>query len=219
MKGGKACTPVPCSPATCSRNWFAELDRLQRQMQPIFDIGPGIRRLTRGLRALNVGGTPRSVEIYAFAPGTDPATLDVQLEKGTLTIAVERKPVEVTERAPSISTNAPPVASAASCRYPMTCPRTRSRRNIAMACFTSAFSVEQRPSRGASKSRSPEGQAGKNRRRPRAPSSCLQPTQISGIGDAGAHPALPGRCQVAPARRAQARLPQAARPRCRAGSE
>jgi HSP20 family molecular chaperone IbpA len=40
---------------------------------------------------MNVGGTARSVEIYAFAPGIDPASLDVQLEKGVLTIAGERK--------------------------------------------------------------------------------------------------------------------------------
>ena len=81
------------------RDVFAELDRLQREMQQSFDTGPSIRGLTRGYPALNVGGTPTSVEIYAFAPGLDPATLDVQLEKGTLTIAGERKAPEVAEKA------------------------------------------------------------------------------------------------------------------------
>ncbi|MDI3514429.1 MAG: Hsp20/alpha crystallin family protein [Gammaproteobacteria bacterium] len=81
------------------RDVFAELDRLQREMQQSFDTGPSIRGLTRGYPALNVGGTPTSVEIYAFAPGLDPATLDVQLEKGTLTIAGERKAPEVPEKA------------------------------------------------------------------------------------------------------------------------
>ena len=33
----------------------------------------------------------KSVEIYAFAPGLDPASIDVQLEKGVLTVAGERK--------------------------------------------------------------------------------------------------------------------------------
>ena len=38
-----------------------------------------------------IGGTPQSVDIFAFAPGIDPATLDVQIEKGVLTVAGERK--------------------------------------------------------------------------------------------------------------------------------
>lgn len=41
---------------------------------------------------MNVGGTPRSVEIYAFVPSIDPTSVEVQLEKGVLTIAGERKP-------------------------------------------------------------------------------------------------------------------------------
>lgn len=73
------------------RDLFAELDRLQREMQQAFDPNPSIRGLTRGFPALNVGGTSKAVDIYAFAPGIDPATLDVQLVKGTLTIAGERK--------------------------------------------------------------------------------------------------------------------------------
>ena len=81
------------------RDVFAELDRLQREVQQAFDTGPSIRGLTRGYPALNVGGTPASVEIYAFAPGLDPATLDVQLEKGMLTLAGERKPPQVPEKA------------------------------------------------------------------------------------------------------------------------
>jgi HSP20 family protein len=81
------------------RSLYAELDRLQREMQQAFDHSPSIRGLATGFPALNVGGTPRSVEIYAFAPGVDPATIDVQLEKGTLTIAGERKREEVPESA------------------------------------------------------------------------------------------------------------------------
>lgn len=73
------------------RDVFAELDRLQREMQQAFEFSPSIRGVARGgFPAMNVGSTPRSVEIYAFAPGVDPASIDVQLEKGVLTIAGER---------------------------------------------------------------------------------------------------------------------------------
>lgn len=48
---------------------------------------------------LNVGGTQTAVEVFAFTRGLDPATLDVQLEKGTLTIAGEREAPEVADKA------------------------------------------------------------------------------------------------------------------------
>jgi HSP20 family protein len=74
------------------RDVFAELDRLQREMQQAFEVSPSIRGLGRGgFPALNVGGTPQSVEIYAFAPGLDPATVDVHLERGVLSLSGERK--------------------------------------------------------------------------------------------------------------------------------
>ena len=81
------------------RDLFAELDRLQRELQQGFELGPSIRGRARGFPALNVGGTPRSVEIYAFASGLDPASIEVQIEKGVLTIAGERKLDEVPESA------------------------------------------------------------------------------------------------------------------------
>ncbi len=82
------------------RDVFAELDRLQREMQQAFDVSPSIRGLARGgFPAMNVGGTAKSVEIYAFAPGIDPASLDVQIEKGVLTVAGERKAEAVPEKA------------------------------------------------------------------------------------------------------------------------
>ena len=74
------------------RDLFVGLDRLQRQMQHAFDLSPGIRGLGQGgFPAINVGGTPDSVEIQAFAPGIDPASIEVQLEKGVLTISGERR--------------------------------------------------------------------------------------------------------------------------------
>ncbi|MGZ8094941.1 MAG: Hsp20/alpha crystallin family protein [Methylosarcina sp.] len=71
---------------------FAEMDRLQRAMQQTFDPSPNIRGIGRGgFPALNVGGTPTSVEVYAFAPGLDPQSIQIQLEKSTLSISGERK--------------------------------------------------------------------------------------------------------------------------------
>lgn len=75
------------------RDLFAELDRLQREAQQAFDLSPTIRGFGRGgFPALNVGATPESVELYAFAPGLEPGTIDVQLDRGVLSIAGERKP-------------------------------------------------------------------------------------------------------------------------------
>ena len=73
------------------RDLFSEIDRLQRDMQQAFQQSPGIRGLGRGgFPALNVGGTPAAVEVYAFAPGLDSAKIEVNLERGVLTIAGER---------------------------------------------------------------------------------------------------------------------------------
>ena len=83
-----------------ARDVFAEMDRLQREMLQAFDISPSIRGLARGgYPAINVGSTPTSIELYTFAPGIDPATLDVQIEKGVLTVAGERKAEPAPEKA------------------------------------------------------------------------------------------------------------------------
>lgn len=74
------------------RDLFAQFDRLQQDMQDLFDASPAIRGMGRGgYPALNVGTTPTSVEVYAFAPGLDPSTIDVNLDRGVLALAGERK--------------------------------------------------------------------------------------------------------------------------------
>jgi HSP20 family protein len=74
------------------RDLFAEFDRLQRDLGSVLDNSPQIRGFGRGgYPALNVGVTPTSVEVLAFAPGMDPAKIDVSLDRGVLTIDGERQ--------------------------------------------------------------------------------------------------------------------------------
>jgi HSP20 family protein len=73
------------------RDIFSEMDRLQRELQQVFEVGPSIRGIGRGgFPALNIGSTPKSVELYAFVPGLDPSSIEVNLERGVLTISGER---------------------------------------------------------------------------------------------------------------------------------
>lgn len=78
-------------------NVFTDFDWLRRELNDVFgmaDRAPtGIRAVAPGTYpALNVGHTPQSVEIYAFAPGLDASKLDVNLDRGVLTISGERSP-------------------------------------------------------------------------------------------------------------------------------
>lgn len=71
---------------------FSEIASLQRQMEQFFDISPAsIRGLGRGgFPAMNVGHTPQSMELYAFVPGLDPGSIEVNVESGALTISGSR---------------------------------------------------------------------------------------------------------------------------------
>jgi HSP20 family protein len=78
-----------------SLDLFTEVDRLQRHMEQIFrgvGLPTGIRSVARGaFPAMNTGTTPNSVEVYVFAPGLDPAKLDVTFDQGVLSVAGERR--------------------------------------------------------------------------------------------------------------------------------
>jgi HSP20 family protein len=71
------------------RDLFADFERLQRELMDAVE-GPSIRGARGGFPALNIGSTPQSVELYAFVPGLDPANVEVNLEKGVLTVSGER---------------------------------------------------------------------------------------------------------------------------------
>ena len=73
---------------------FSEFERLRREMDEMFGgtgLPASIRAVAPGsFPAINVGTTPDSVEIYAFAPGLDASKIDVTVDRGVLTIAGER---------------------------------------------------------------------------------------------------------------------------------
>ena len=73
---------------------FGEFDRLRRELDDVFGLSgrpASIRSVAPGtFPAINVGNTPTSVEIYAFAPGIDPSKVEVTLDRGVLTLAGER---------------------------------------------------------------------------------------------------------------------------------
>jgi HSP20 family protein len=75
-------------------NFPPEFERLRDELDDLFGVAgmsSGIRSVAPGsFPALNIGNTPNSVEIYAFAPGIDASKLDVTVDRGVLTVAGER---------------------------------------------------------------------------------------------------------------------------------
>jgi len=76
---------------------FGQFDRLQRELDDVFfglsSLPSSIRSVATGtLPQINVGRTPRSVEVYAFAPGLDAGKIEVTLDRGVLRLAGERLP-------------------------------------------------------------------------------------------------------------------------------
>lgn len=73
---------------------FAHLEDLQRQFEQRLGTrgGPSsIRAVDRGaFPAINVGTTEGALEIYAFAPGVDPGSIEVSVDKGLLSISGTR---------------------------------------------------------------------------------------------------------------------------------
>ena len=79
-----------------SGDLFADFAQLQDRIDQLFAGSRGassIRAVSRAgaFPALNVGTWAEALEIYAFAPGIDPGSIDVTVEKGLLTLSGERK--------------------------------------------------------------------------------------------------------------------------------
>lgn len=72
---------------------LGEFDRLQKQMSRLFTGFPTSLRASRmgAFPPVNIGSTDDTIEIVAFAPGLDPANIDVSIDKGLLTISGERR--------------------------------------------------------------------------------------------------------------------------------
>jgi HSP20 family protein len=74
---------------------FDEFRRLQDEMEGLYGSWPmpaGIRSVTRGTYPpINVGATPEQVDVYLFAAGLDPKTLDISLQQNLLTVSGERQ--------------------------------------------------------------------------------------------------------------------------------
>ena len=73
---------------------FSELNRLQSMLDQVFR--PAERSSIRGLTGssfpvINVGTTPEAIEVMALAPGLDPDSLQLTVDRGLLVIAGERK--------------------------------------------------------------------------------------------------------------------------------
>lgn len=75
---------------------FGQFERLRRELDDVFGVSglpSSIRSVSPGtVPAVNVGRTPTSVEVYAFAPGLDAAKIEVTLDRGVLRITGEREP-------------------------------------------------------------------------------------------------------------------------------
>ena len=82
--------------------YFGEFDRLRRELDDVFSasgLPTSIRSVAPGaFPALNVGHTPGSVEVYAFAPGLDASQIEVMVDRGVLTISGERQPTQASDK-------------------------------------------------------------------------------------------------------------------------
>lgn len=76
-------------------NLFDELRRMEEQADGLFGGWPWpseIRSAGRGaFPPINVGATPEQVDVYLFAPGLDPKTLNISIQQNLLTLSGERK--------------------------------------------------------------------------------------------------------------------------------
>lgn len=78
---------------------FDAFQRLEREMGELFGPDPrlmSIRSVARGtFPDMNVGTTADRVDVYVYAAGLNPKTLDISIQKNLLTVAGTRPETEV----------------------------------------------------------------------------------------------------------------------------
>ena len=76
------------------RDIFDQFERLRRELDGTFGErgGPlGIRSVAAGTYpAINVGASSRQVDVYVFAAGVAPGSLDISMQQNLLTVSRER---------------------------------------------------------------------------------------------------------------------------------
>jgi HSP20 family protein len=82
-----------------STSLFDEFNWLSRELDRLFDpMGiPALRNAGGGFPAVNVATEEDKVHVLVFAPGIDPAALDVSIVGNVLTVKGRREPLEVPE--------------------------------------------------------------------------------------------------------------------------
>ena len=80
---------------------FDDFSRLESELDQLYGSAwpSGIRAVRRGtFPPINVGSTPERVDVYLFAAGLDPKTLDLSIQQNLLTVSGSR-PVPAAEGA------------------------------------------------------------------------------------------------------------------------
>ena len=78
-----------------SSNVFDDVRRLENELDQLLSRSPystGIRAVPRGtFPPVNVGATPEQVDVYLFAAGADPKSIDVSIQQNLLTVTGSRR--------------------------------------------------------------------------------------------------------------------------------